>query len=50
MLLIKEAKQLYIKENKLEIELKENVFAMPPQLTCVYLPSFGLRFVLQKQE
>lgn len=40
MLLIKEAKQLYIKENKLEIELKENVFAIDATTIDLCLTTF----------
>ncbi|WP_414635434.1 DUF4372 domain-containing protein [Agriterribacter sp.] len=40
MLLIKEAKQLYINDNKLEIELKENVFAIDATTIDLCLSTF----------
>lgn len=40
MLLIKEAKQLYINDNRIEIELKENVFAIDATTIDLCLSTF----------
>ena len=50
MLLIKEAKRLYVHDDDLEVSLKGNVLLlMPPLLICAFLLFVGLLLEVQKE-